>query len=405
MKEELLFNHLLSLDSYYLFYEFAFNSLIPDECTMLIFDEGLNEITQNFESLDSKFEILTITDSNKFTIINKEIAKNTFKNNGKCNLNYGMCLDMDTQTVSYLAKLLSGEKLEKDITLSMENLIDLFRILHCDYSCMPYELENSIKIGKNRLEIFKTLLYFEFYKNNSDTKIEYPITANDIPCEYTQITDESMDICSQMATRAELQFLYNINKTIYCLLLKTVIIEFSSKKSLTYKISDLFSFINNELGVYMEREVAVCYGYLKKVNIIRNCFFKKVQINSNKIISTLRGMAWDLTHIRLIEYLISVDMNMENILCFHYLISFDNGLRKILKYYPINRMIIYKTKSYVTFKYPLYNFIKEIDIKDNWIKYVDLRRLIHSKINLDSMIESLENQLLNLQKEHNNHKI
>lgn len=139
----------------------------------------------------------------------------------------------------------------------------------------------------------------------------------------------------------------------------------------------------------MEREIAVCYGYLKKVNNIRNCFFKKVQINSNKIISTLRGMAWDLTHIRLIEYSISVDMNMEKMLYFHYLVSFDNGLKKILKYYPINRMIIYKTIPYVTFKYPLYNFIKEIDIKDNWIKYVDSRKLIYSKINLNSIMNHL----------------
>lgn len=71
---------------------------------------------------------------------------------------------------------------------------------------MPYELENSIKIKENRLEIFKTSLYFEFYKNNSDNKIEYPITTNDIPYEYIQITDENMDIFSQMPTRAELKF-------------------------------------------------------------------------------------------------------------------------------------------------------------------------------------------------------
>lgn len=181
------------------------------------------------------------------------------------------------------------------------------------------------------------------------------------------------------------------------MLLETIIIEFSSKSSLEKKLISLFDFINNKLGAYLEREIAVCYGYLKKVHDIRDVFFKNAQKNSHKLLANLRGMAWDLTHIRMLEYLTAVDISMMNSLFFHYLVSFDKGLRIVLKYYPVDRILFYKTTTYVKFKYPIYDFIKEIDIKSNLSENIESRRALLTNINLDKLIETLEQQLLDLQ--------
>lgn len=46
---------------------------------------------------------------------------------------------------------------------------------------------------------------------------------------------------------------------------------------------------------------------------------------------------------------------------------------------------------------PIYDFIKEIDIKSNWSENIESRRALLTNINLDKLIETLEQQLLDLQ--------
>lgn len=393
----MLFNYLLSIDSNALFGEFVSNRSIPDECAVLIFDDGINNLFYNFGSIDSKFEILTISENNSFSFLTPEIARMSLKNKGEYYLNYSLCLELDTQTVSYLANLLSGKKLEKDILLSMDTLIKLLRQIPCDFSCFPYSFENSKKVKDSEREMFDTFLYFEYFKKNFANKLKYPILKEDMPLEYIQSAKEDLLGSSQIALDEQCNYLYDINKAIYCLLLKTVIIEFSTHNSLENKLSSLIEFINNQLGVYLEREIAVCYGYLKKGRNIREVFFKKIHINSHNILRNLKGMAWDLTHIRMIEYLTSVDIYMEKTLFFHYLVSFDKGLRAAIKYYPIDRILFYKTTPFIKFKYPLYEFINEVDIKSSWNKSFRSRRALLPNVIWDNLIETLEKQLLDLQ--------
>lgn len=362
----------------------------------MFFDNGINKLFHNFESLDSKFEILTISENSSFSFLTPEIARISLKNQGKYFLKYGYCLELDTQTVSYLASLMSGRKLEKDIVLSMNTLVAVLKQIQCDYSCFPYIFENSIKVKDNRCEKLDTLLFFEYFKNNVFNDLKYPVLNEDVLLKYAKSAEDYLTSCSQMVIDRDRICLYNIYKAIYCILLETVIIEFSTQSCLKKKLLSLFEFINNKLGVYLEREIAVCYGYLKKAYDIRNVFFKKIQINSHNLLRSLRGMAWDLTHIRILEYLTAVDISMMNTLFFHYLVSFDRGLRVILKYYPVDRILFYKTTPYIKFKYPLFDFIKEINIKSEWYKNIKSRRVLLSNVNFDNLVDTLEKQLLDL---------
>lgn len=398
MEQEGLFNYLLSINSNCLLGEFISNHSIPDDCAMLIFDNGLNEFSYKFKQIDSKFEVLTITDSNSFSFLTPEIARITLKNHGKYFLNYGMCIEFDTQVASYLANLILGKKLENDIFYSIKNFIDLFKLSTYDFSCFPYCFENSIKIKENERDMLNTLVCYEYFRNETENDLKYPISIENMPKKYIESAKADLFVYSQMVTDEQSKYLYDVYKAIYCLLLKTVIIEFSDHNSLKNQLSSLFYFIDYQLGVFLEREIAVCYGYLKKIYDIRNTFFKKIHINSNNVLYNLKGMAWDLTHIRMIEYLISVDYCMEQTLYFHYLVSFDKGLRAVMKYYPIDRIIFYKTTPYIKFKYPLYDFISEIDIKGEWSKNVEFRRALFKNVNLNALIETLEKELVDLQK-------
>lgn len=396
-RKEELFNYLMSINSNSLLKEFIYNDSIPEECAMLIFDEGVNELIDVFKQIDNKFEILTFTDSKSFSFFTPKIARTSLVNNGNYFLFYGRCLEFDTQVVSYLANLMLGKKLESDIYDSMIHFIELFKFPQFDFSCFPYCFENSIKFNETEKDMLITLVCFEYFNNEVEKNLKYPILIEDIPKKYIKSAKENLYFCSQMAQDEQCQFLYDIYKTIYCLLLKTIIIEFSGNNSLKNKLTTLISFINCKLGIYLEREIAVCYGYLKKTHEIHDIFFKKIQINSKNIFQNLKGMAWDLTHIRMIEYLTAVDYEMTNKLIFHFLVSFDKGLRAVMKYYPIDRILFYKTTPHVKFKYPLNDFINEININEEWINNKAKRHTLFRDVNLNALIETLEKQLADIQ--------
>lgn len=396
-RKEELFNYLMSINSNSLLKEFIYNDSIPEECAMLIFGEGVNELSDVFKQIDSKFEILTVTDSISFSFINSKIARTTLVNNGNYFLFYGRCLEFDTQVVSYLANIILGKKLEKDIFYSMNNFVELFKIPQFDFSCFPYYFENSIKISEIKDEMLKTLACFEYFNNEVEKELKYPISIDNLPKNYIKSAKKFLKNCSKMAKDEHFKNLYDIYKTIYCLLLKTVIIEFSCHKTLKNKIMLLIHFINHQLGIFLEREIAVCYGYLKKIHEIHDIFFKKVQTNSNNILHHLKGMAWDLTHIRMLEYLTAVDYEMTGKLFFHYLVTFDKGLREVMKYYPIDRILFYKATPYVKFKYPLNDFINEININEEWINNKATRHTLFRDVNLNALIKTLEKELTDIQ--------
>ena len=51
---------------------------------------------------------------------------------------------------------------------------------------------------------------------------------------------------------------------IYCLLLKAVIIENSSKRSFENKIMELLDFVSKDLNTYLENEMLICALFLNK---------------------------------------------------------------------------------------------------------------------------------------------
>ena len=135
--------------------------------------------------------------------------------------------------------------------------------------------------------------------------------------------------------------LYRMQKALYVLLLKTVCIEFTNKKSPKNKVMMLFDFVNEQLGFIADRELEVCYYYFNHDEKTKK-FFKKVNKNSKNLLHTINGMAWDLIHIRFIEQQFALRPTDEVRFAIHVLLTYDGGLKDILQINPIEQIVFYK---------------------------------------------------------------
>lgn len=189
---------------------------------------------------------------------------------------------------------------------------------------------------------------------------------------------------------------FEMQKAIYVLLLKTICIEFSnSKKSAKNKIMTLFDFVNEQLGFIAERELEVCYCYFNHDEMTKK-FFKKVQKNSNNLLDTINGMAWDLTHIRLIEQQFMFRPIDEVRFAIHMLLTFDNGLKEILQINPIEQIVFYEEIPIPKLKHFWIDNVPGAKEKLLSEENRHKRRQTFDKMDVDKLMSILEEELLSL---------
>jgi len=195
-------------------------------------------------------------------------------------------------------------------------------------------------------------------------------------------------------------------KNIYAILLKTTIISFESKSKIKKKFEELLDFTNNKLGMFFEKELVICYWFLKDRNDDKICrFFKDIQLSTRKdIFNTLRGMAWDLLHLRWLMTSMFIGENNEQhnpsncTIYIDSLVTQDKGLTNIIKAYPI-KCIIYKSGDImpkVIWKYSLTDIVDEIDVFNNFCSNIETRQKTLKSANVDILIQELENNLKQL---------
>ncbi|MGI5997566.1 MAG: hypothetical protein ACOX89_02765 [Lutispora sp.] len=125
-------------------------------------------------------------------------------------------------------------------------------------------------------------------------------------------------------------------------------------------------FVNKEIGCILEREIAICYLFLSHDKRIEK-FFKKIKPNCKDIVKHISGMAWDLFHLRHLEFLMATLKPLNARYVLYSIITFDYGLQEVLKVYPIKKCAIYDGIFLPVFEIPLYELIKEIDDLQDFI--------------------------------------
>ncbi|MGL5067734.1 MAG: hypothetical protein ACRC6T_07900 [Sarcina sp.] len=342
------------------------------------------------------FKINSLTSSTKIFVIDNNTYREMIERK-KANYKIDLCIAFDTQLVSYLSHLFNESDTREH---AYKEVIDY--IIKNDIECdvLPYILENSSKINtKEEIEaIYLNLLAIEKFEHldrvryKLDGSIEYDVEESIM----LVATDERFRRMREIGSDENTKMFNNTYNGIKAMLLKMAMIEFKNpKKGIKYKLNEMLCFINNELGYFLEREIAICYLFFKYDNRVQK-FFKKIKYNCSDIIKHIDGMAWDLNHLRHIENMMAYYSQGDNYSLYS-IITFDYGLQEVLSVYPIKKCVMHECLTRVVFENNLNEFIGEVvDVKNLISSNTNKREEVRKTVDLKSLVVNLEEELKSL---------
>ncbi|BAL62578.1 hypothetical protein QQG09_04585 [Melissococcus plutonius] len=386
---------------------FYINQELLKNISILYFGKGTNEFKfQNILSYkkDNKFSIDSINGKQSFLWLNTSIVKEMVEHTTS-SIYYNNCIYLDTQVISYLMKLLKTR--DKDQTPLLKDTYEILYYLkerNTDFSAIPYLMENSTKINNSKILIpmFENLTIYDFYMG-----ISFSDFINLFENENTKMnldfqkTDETISIIRHMSVDPYTRKLLETQKAIQCLLLHTSLLSLKTDKTLAEKIESLYEFSHHSICSFLERELIICYRFLKNSNdpLVQK-FFKKIKIGSKNISGAILGMSWDLFHIRMLAMnMISTDNEPEN-LDMHSLLTFDKGMSEVLQIHPVKMLIFINSTPYWIFKQSIKEIITEVDILEYYtpLKKEERAKKRLTEINYDNLITCLQNELTQFKK-------
>lgn len=313
------------------------------DCTFVVFseDEGTELPEALHSNYDNDFAIINIGSTNRYYAVNSTIYEEMLRT-GRSDYYIDVCVELDTQAVSYLKNIFEEYNKIPDYD-KIRKMIEYLQLPEVNYCCVPYLVENAAKKDDiNVIDCYKNIKSFMLFKS-----FDFSVFEEKGECAYVrQEEDIQIDVDGLYNDMLSEKFyqayenLFRMQKALYVLLLKTVCIEFTNRKSAKNKVMELFDFVNEQLGFIAERELEVCYYYFNHHEKTKK-FFKKVQKNSKDLLHTINGMAWDLIHIRLIEQQFTLKPTDEVRFAIHVLLTYD-GLKEILQINPIEQIVFYK---------------------------------------------------------------
>lgn len=327
---------------------------------VILFTYQGEEFPNKFKSIISNnISMLSLSPESNFFVMDCDTATETLIHNGKSDIGIAGCVHFDTQIVSYLNRIYDCGA--KDTTV-YDTYSFLKKVLEerLDFTDDLYIIENSTKIKDEKTfdKMKECLLSYAHYKETTPQQFELDFGKKDIfnanDYSFVEKAIQNIDVFEKF-------YFQEIFDFIYCLLLKLACIDFSSNKSPKNKFLLLNTFVINELGTYFERELAVCYFYLYKNDNIQN-FFKRFKRNANDLLGVIHGMAWDLTHIRIIERFMALDQIDKKHFTNHYIVTYDRGLRDVLTAFPLDRIVFHNGDYKEVFKQQLFRLVKDIDL-------------------------------------------
>ena len=370
---------------------FYYNRDALKDYRVVLFSYQGEEFPNKFKSIISNnISMLSLSPESNFFVMDSDTATETVINNGKSDIGIAGCVHFDTQIVSYLNRVYDCG--DKDNTL-YDTYSFLKKVLEerLDFTDDLYIIENSTKIKDEKTfdKMKECLLSYAHYKETTPQQFELDFGKKDIfnanDYSFVEKAIQNIDVFEKF-------YFQEIFDFIYCLLLKLACIDFSSNKSSKNKFLLLNTFVINELGTYFERELAVCYFYLYKNDNIQN-FFKRFKRNANDLLGVIHGMAWDLTHIRIIERFMALDQIDKKHFTNHYMVTYDRGLRDVLTAFPLDRIVFHNGEYKESFKKSLYLLGEDIGLAQLYTESSTKREEVRKSRDFAKIKESLINEL------------
>lgn len=363
--------------------DYSQNKKFLEGSRLFDFDERINErkIPKILTNRD-KYHLVEIANYDNLIIIDNDVI------NGNELIQVCQCIDFDSNVMSYLRNLIVNNEYESDFFKILTNI----KKSKQQISCVPYLIENGNNIHSiNKIISYETILSFSIFDRISEFDFEnrnFSKYFND--SEVILDTDDRYYHMMNIQDSNILQF-----QAIYLLVLMAFFIKNSNKKSaenkIVYLIQNFIKETENKLA-YSELELSVIFDY---INNGENNIFKSTNLNSKNLLSKLKGIAWDLFHIRTSEDQIALRNTNSKEVFLHLIFTADKGLSNVINNYSISRMLAHEEKLYVYRENNIFkklsndkaSKIQELLEKDRDIRISNVRE---AKYNIQEIIEMYE---------------
>lgn len=250
------------------------------------------------------------------------------------------CISFDTQTISYLDRYYKGQ--EREIPSNIKGVLELMKLRQIGVDNIPYLMENLLLSNKNEDSVKDTLLSFEALFYNGKRPVRNKI--------YIMKTLRNFQ---RMRKNFEYKRMYYL---IYLILMKMSYIQLKhNKKTLEEKMDMMCRYMKEELRTILMAELILAKKYFEKGQNFN--FFGKVQKGRKDLLEILKNMAWDLYHLRLLEYECVWPTNLYADIFVPYFYTYDKRLLEARECYKLEALVIDKrTRSH----YPFYVYENEI---------------------------------------------
>lgn len=250
------------------------------------------------------------------------------------------CISFDTQTISYLDRYYKGQ--EREMPSNIKSVLELMKLRQIGVDNIPYLMENLLLSDKNEKNVKETLFSFEALFYNGKRPIRNKI--------YVMKTLRNF---RRMRKNFECKRMYYL---LYIILMKMSYIQLRyNKKTVEEKMDMMCRYMKEELRTILIAELILAKKYFEKGQKFN--FFGKVQKGRTDLSEILKNMAWDLYHLRLLEYGCVKTTNVYADIFVPYFYTYDKRLLEARECYKLEALAIdKKTRSH----YPFYVYENEI---------------------------------------------
>ena len=251
------------------------------------------------QSLSGKFVVRSIfADSNLFFIDEKTVAE---MRAGPTQVAVDWSIGLDTQTVSYLEPYITGRA---KVPTEFSDVFSYLARPDIDVNPTPYMMENFHRLSggtakdKERIrskyiayEVLRTLDRSHYMESN---EIRSELGPEQLRKRVERLVAKLLKDRRAKSHGDNLLFMV---RCFYALLLKMAIIQLSSpNRSTEDKLMEFLHFCDRSLATMWIRETITALHYFERGQKMN--FFREVQKARTGTFEAIRGMAWDLWHIR-----------------------------------------------------------------------------------------------------------
>lgn len=263
---------------------------------------------------------------------------------------------------------------------------------HILTNAIPFILERSL----NEYDFDKDMQYkfYEDFKYYFKSFSDYNDEAN-----ISIMADNAYNTFIRMRTDIETRTIGDAQHfASYAYLLKTFIL-YNKYSSIDDRIHRFVEFINKQIYVYLELPTNLCMDFLINGNkSIYSEFFKYFQFGYSKyekLIKSIKGMAWDLTLVYNVMRIMAVNYKKYNSLTLIYFVTADRQLARIIKNNQIKSLSIINGEiSQMYFGNGLSTLKIDENYKKSIAEFSDIRKSNFEKMDKVQFKKELEEEVM-----------